>query len=116
AALDDLFGIEGRCVVAKQVAPKLVVGLAAAAQSAFQLLARWRQDEDAHRIRHLLLHLGRALHVDIEQQVVSASRGLAREAPRRSVVVTEHLSVFKELILADHALELFAADKEILAA
>src|SRR5208283_2093031 len=85
-------------------------------QPPLQLLARRRQDKDAGRLRKFLLHLLRALHVDVENQIVPPRKRLAQKAARGSVIVAKDLGVLQKLLLADHLLELLAGNEKILLA
>ena len=64
----------------------------------------------------LLLHLRRALHIDVEDQVVAARERLAQKAARRAVIVAEDFGILQELVFADHPLKFLARDEEVLAA
>src|SRR5207244_2901225 len=108
AALDDLFRNGGVALTA--------LGLIAAMQAAFELGLGRRQNQDADRLRQILLHLCGALHVDIEQQVIAARLGLAQESFCGAVVISKDVGVLEELIFGDHAFEFVARDEIIFAA
>src|SRR5215469_4279801 len=84
-------------------------------ESPLQFLAVRGQYKDADGAGNPGLYLGRPLHVDVEQQVVVVLLGLAQEPARRAVVVAEHVGVLEELVVAHHAFEFLAGNKEIFA-
>src|SRR5574337_764964 len=71
-----------------------------------ELLPGGRHDEDSHRLRELLLHLLRALHINFQHKVLIRAPRLLEPLPRRPVPVpAEHPGVLEELSLLNHALE-----------
>src|SRR6185437_15087227 len=88
---------------------------AAVAQPPFQGLLVRREDKDADRVLNFALDLRCPLHVNIEQQVPAALKGLLQEALGGAVVVAEHVGVFQELAACNHLLEILNGHKEILA-
>ena len=87
--------------------------LAALAQAFLQRPAIRRQNKNAGGVGKFLLNLRRALHIDVEQQVVSALFALAQEALRRAVVVAKDAGMFQEFVGRDHRLEFRLQNKEI---
>src|SRR5260370_3151606 len=90
--------------------------LTAAAQSLLQFTATRRQNENADRIRHRSLNLSRALHVDIEQQVLAVSFRFNEKVARSAVVVAENVGMFEQFIFANPFLKLLTGHEIIFAA
>src|SRR5579872_4601594 len=83
-------------------------------QSFFQRPAiRW-QNENADCVRKFLLDLGRALHVNIEQQVAALQFRFLQEAAGGSVIISEDFGIFEKLAVLNHLLELGPRYKIIL--
>ena len=61
------------------------------------------------RIGQFLLDLRRALHVDVEQQVVTLLFASLQESPRGTVIISEHAGVFKKFVRLRSSSRIFAA-------
>ena len=90
----------------------LVVGVAAAAQPAFLLVARRREHEDQDCVRNLALHLLGAVELDLEHDVGRV--GLAQLGrARRAVVIAEELGPLEEPALTFVALERLGGREDV---
>src|ERR1700687_4042933 len=88
--------------------------LPAAAQPAFQFFTRRRQNKNGHRLRKLLFHLGRALHVDFKHQVESlAARFLQPFLGRAVGMLAENPRVFQKFAAPHHGVEFGFRDVSI---
>src|SRR5205823_2835544 len=70
--------------------------LGAHPKASFQFASRWRQNENADDIIALLLELLRTLPVDVEEDVVAASKRFYHGRTRSSVMVAEHKGILKK--------------------
>src|SRR5690606_39248488 len=87
--------------------------LPALAHALVQRLARWRQDEHAHRPRHQRTHLARALPVDLQQHVAALGQARLDRLLRRALPVAVHQRMLEEVAGLDHARELLARDEVV---
>lgn len=92
----------------------VIAVLPATVQTARQLLARRRQNEDAAGLRHLAAHLAGALPVDIEENIDPLRQNLFNRLTRGAIVVAKDFGVLQEIIAGDHCLELVHRDKVVM--
>src|SRR5262249_8923777 len=83
-------------------------------QPPFECFAVRGKHENADRVRQIFLNLGRALHIDIQQQVLATLSGLTQESSRCPITVSVHVRVFQKFSVAHHLLKLFHGYKVIL--
>ena len=94
----------------------LAFSAATIAQSRREVFFGRRHDEDAYCVGIFSAHLGRALHIDVEQQVFASGLGVAQRLQGGAVVVAEDFGVLEEFIFGDHVLEGGAVGEVIFAA
>ena len=90
--------------------------LRALVQPANQGFERRRQDENADRIRHHFADLGRALPVDLEQDVGARGALVVDPGLGRAVVIAVHQGAFEKGARRRHFLEFLLAHEMIFAA
>ena len=80
---------------------------AAPAQPAFQFAQGRRQEKDVLPARERKVQLGRALNVDVEQDVLPGFQGFEHGGQRRPVIIAVHVGPFREKSGFPAAEELF---------
>ena len=91
----------------------LVLG-AAAAQARGELLEGRRRDEHHHRVRALFVHLHRALHLDLEDDVVSLVQLFVHRRFERAVVIVHIARVLQKCVLRDLFLKIRFGEEVVL--
>lgn len=66
------------------------------AQPAFQFAQGRRQEKDVLPARERKVQLGRALNVDVEQDVLPGFQGFEHGGQRRPVIIAVHVGPFRE--------------------
>src|SRR4029077_3757731 len=82
-------------------------------QAAEQLLGRRRRDKDEEPLWHPLADEGRALHIDLEDDVLGAVERRLHSAAGGSVIVVINLRPFQEFLLLDQAEKFRLADEGV---
>lgn len=90
-----------------------VVRLVTTFEPCFQLLTRWRENENTYGAGNFCLKLRGALYIDVEDEVAATRKCVLDEVFGGSVTLAEDFGVLEEFAGDDHLVEFLAGNEEV---